>query len=102
MPRLLSAVEEKYPLLSEKDRLRNERGRVVLLLSDAHPTLYDEIISNFYSKRQGAPKYKLDPRTSDGLAGKVEKIEDYLPGSALTYPLERKSMPDVDDDRSLR
>ncbi len=102
MPRLLAAIEKRYPLLSPEDQLRNSRGKDVLMMSDAHQALYDEITGNFYSKRQGAPKYKLDPRTSDGLAGKVEKIEDYLPHGALTYPLQRKGLPDIEYDRSLR
>lgn len=102
MPRLLEAMAKKYPLLSEDALARNEPGQDVLIISDAHPGLYDDIITHFYSKKQGAPKYQLDPRTSDGLAGEVTKIEDYLPHGALTYPLERKSMPDLDYDRSLR
>lgn len=101
MPRLLEAMAKKYPMLSEDAMARNEPGQDVLIISDAHPGLYDDIITHFYSKKQGAPKYQLDPRTSDGLAGEVTKIEDYLPHGALTYPLERKSMPDLDYDRSL-
>ncbi|GJD01951.1 5'-3' exoribonuclease 2 [Colletotrichum higginsianum] len=102
MPRLLAAVEKKYPLLSAADQARNGVGRDVLLLSDAHHELYDEITTGFYSKKQGAPTLKLNPRTSDGLAGNVEKIPDYLPHGELVYPLERGGMPNLDYDRSLR
>lgn len=102
MPRLLAAVEKKYPLLSAADRARNGVGRDVLLLSDAHHDLYDEITTNFYSKKQGEPTLKLNPRTSDGLSGKIEKIPDYLPHGELVYPLERGGMPNLDYDRSLR
>lgn len=102
MPRLLNAVEKRYPLLSVEDQARNEMGADVLLISDAHPHLYDDITAHFYSKKQGAPKYKLDPRVSDGLAGKIEKIKEYLPHGALVYPLSRNAMPDIDYDRSLR
>ncbi|TPX15223.1 uncharacterized protein E0L32_004781 [Thyridium curvatum] len=101
MSRLLEAVEKKYPLLSREDQVRNGVGKVLLMLSDAHPGLYDEITTNFYSKRQGAPKFKLDPRTSDGLAGRVEKVDEYLPHGSLVYPLERSAMPDIEYDRSL-
>ena len=101
MPRLLAEVEKRYPHLSEEDTARNEPGREILILSEANQELYDDIISNFYSKKQGAPVYKLNPRLSQGLAGKVEKLPDYLPHGPLEYPLERKSMPDLDDDRSL-
>lgn len=102
MPRLLSAVQDKYPLLSPEDAARNGLGRDVLIFSDGHETLYDEVSTNFYSKRQGAPKFGLNPKTSDGLSGKVEKRDNYLPHGALHYPLERRTMPDLDYDRSLR
>ncbi|KAI5862273.1 5'-3' exoribonuclease 2 [Durotheca rogersii] len=101
MPRLLAAIEEKYPLLSEADAARNGVGREVLLLSEANQDLYDDISTHFYSKKQGSPKYKLDPRLSRGLSGKIEKMPDYLPHGSLDYPLERKGMPDLEDDRSL-
>ncbi|KAI0202509.1 exoribonuclease Dhp1 [Astrocystis sublimbata] len=101
MPRLLAAVEEKYPLLTPDDAARNEPGRECLLLSDENQELYDDIIGQFYSKKQGGPEYTLDPRKSQGLSGKIDKIPDYLPHSGLEYPLERKAFPDVDNDRSL-
>ncbi|KAH9893762.1 hypothetical protein F4778DRAFT_772513 [Xylariomycetidae sp. FL2044] len=101
MPRLLAAVEARYPQLSAADAARNGVGREVLLLSEANQDLYDSITSQFYSKKQGAPDHKLDPSLSQGLSGKVEKMSDYLPHGSLEYPLERKAMPDLDDDRSL-
>ncbi|KAL2127744.1 hypothetical protein VTI74DRAFT_10241 [Chaetomium olivicolor] len=101
MPRLLAAMETKAHLLSPEDQARNTPGHDVLLISDAHPGLYEDITSNFYSKKQGTTKFKLNPKRSDGLAGKVEKIEGYVPHGSLVYPLERNTMPDVDYDRSL-
>ncbi|KAL9612530.1 MAG: hypothetical protein Q9167_002869 [Letrouitia subvulpina] len=98
--RLLDAMAKKYPLLSAEDAARNETGRDVLIISDRHP-LYEDIAMNFYSKRQGSPKYDLNPRLSEGLAGKVEKNEEYLPHSALTFPLSNSSMPDLDEDHSI-
>lgn len=102
MPRLLAAVEKKYPLLSPDDQARNTIGKDALLLSDAHPHFYDEITANFYSKKQGPAKFELDPKASDGLAGKVEKVDGYHPHGSLVYPLSRNAMPDVEYDRSLR
>lgn len=99
--RLLTAMAKKYPMLSAEDEARNAMGKDVLLLSDGHP-LYDEIAKNFYSKKQGSPKYKLNPRVSEGLAGKVEKIETQIPRSSLNFPFKSGGMPDVDDDRSIR
>ncbi|GFF39187.1 5'-3' exoribonuclease 2 [Aspergillus udagawae] len=98
--RLLAAMEKKYPLLTEDEKLRNSVGREVLLLSEAHP-LYQDLVANFYSKKQGAQKYKLNMRISDGLAGKVERNEAYIPHSSLPSSLEEYGMPPLEDDRSL-
>lgn len=98
--RLLGAMATKYPLLSAEDAARNEVGRDVLLMSDRHP-LYDEIATRFYSKRQSSTKFKINPRLSEGLAGSVEKNEDYLPQSALNFPLSN-GMPDLEEDHSIR
>lgn len=102
MDRLLAAVREKYALLSPEDTRRNGVGRDVLLLSDSHESIYDEILTNFYSKKQGSSHFKLNPKTSDGLSGTVEKQDGYVPHGTLHYPLERHSMPDLDYDRSIR
>lgn len=101
MPRLLAAAEKKYPLLSAADTARNGLGKEVLLLSEANQELYDDITSHFYSKKQGGSEFKINPRIAQGLSGKVEKQEDYLPHGTLEYPLESKGMPNVEDDRSL-
>ena len=99
--RLLDAMATRYPLLSADDVARNAMGRDVLIMSNRHP-LYEEIATNFYSKRQGSPKYKLNPRISEGLAGKVGKNEDYIPQSSLVFPLEEGVMPNLDEDNSIR
>lgn len=101
MERLLAAVTKKYPELSEEDKIRNGVGKVVMLLSDANTELYDEITSNFYSKRKGSEWFTLDPRTSAGLSGRVGKLEDYIPHGSLVYPLDRSAFPDIDYDRSM-
>ena len=99
--RLLDAMNTRYHLLSEDEVARNERGNDVLIFSDQH-SLYDEVAANFYSKRQGAPKYKLNPVVSKGLAGKVEKNPDWIPQSPLLFPLETARMPNLDEDHSIR
>src|SRR6185437_11536037 len=85
--RLLDAMNKKYPLLSAEEHARNTTGRDVLLLSDRHP-LYEELAANFYSKKQGKRKFKLNMRVSGGLAGKVERNEKYIPHSSLVSPLD--------------
>ena len=99
--RLLSAMATRYPLLSAEDAARNEMGKDVLIMSDRHP-LYEDVATNFYSKRQGLPVFKINPQVSGGLAGSVEKNEDYLPQSALTFPLDDGGMPNLDEDHSIR
>lgn len=98
--RLLAAMEKKYHLLTEDEKIRNSVGREVLLLSDRHP-LYRDLAGNFYSKKPGPPKYKLNMRVSDGLAGRVERNEMYIPHSSLVSPLEKYGMPSLDEDHSL-
>ena len=99
--RLLEAMATKYPLLSAEDTARNEKGKDVLIMSEQHP-LYEVIATKFYSKRQSAPKFNLDPRVSQGLTGKVEKNEDYLPQSSLTFPLPETELPSLEEDHSIR
>ncbi|KAK0626117.1 XRN 5'-3' exonuclease N-terminus-domain-containing protein [Immersiella caudata] len=101
MPRLLTAMATKDHLLSEADRIRNGLGKNYLILSDAHPTLYEQITSKFYSKKAAETKFELDPQQSDSLSGTVEKMENYIPHGELVYPLERNTLPGVEFDRSL-
>ncbi|KKF94652.1 5'-3' exoribonuclease 2 [Ceratocystis platani] len=107
MPRLLKSVQAKYPELSEADKLRNQPGREVLILCDKNEHgVYDDITINFYSKKKkngdDKDRFELDSSHTAGLTGWVEKIPDYTPHGALVYPLERKNMPDIDYDRSIR
>lgn len=98
--RLLAAMEKKYPLLTEDEKIRNSVGRDVLLISERHP-LYQDIVANFYSKKPGPPQFKLNMRVSEGLAGNVERNDSYIPHSSLVSDLEEYGMPTLDDDRSL-
>ncbi|KAJ5082379.1 5'-3' exoribonuclease 2 [Penicillium argentinense] len=98
--RLLAAMEKKYPLLTEDEQARNTHGTEVLLLSEQHP-LYQDLVGNFYSKKQGPPELKLNMRVSEGLAGSVERSETYIPHGSLVSNLEEYGMPSLDDDRSL-
>ncbi|KAL6858655.1 exoribonuclease [Trichoderma novae-zelandiae] len=101
MTRLLKAVESKYPQLSPDDVARNTIGKDVLLLSDNHEGLYDDILTTFYSKKQDRSRLSINTANSNGLAGEIEKQEDTVPHGALRYPLERGSMPDLDYDHSI-
>ena len=99
--RLLKAMAERYPSLPAEEAARNGVGEDVLILSDKHP-LYQVLIDSFYSKRQSSSTLKLNVKTSLGLSGTVKKNEDYLPLSALVYPLDEGGMPDLQEDHSIR
>ena len=101
--RLLDAMGTKYPLLTEEEHKRNEFGEEVLIFSTRHP-LYDDVATNFYSKKAGAPKFKLNPKSSEGLHGKVGKQEGYVPDSELVFPLEGRGQDvftSLDQDESV-
>ena len=99
--KLLSAMQKVYPKLTTEEATRNSVGKDALLISDSHP-LYNEIAANFFSKKQGAPKFKLNPRISEGLSGKVEKDEASIPQGSLMFPFQGGSMPDIETDNSIR
>ncbi|KAH0424078.1 hypothetical protein KCU90_g8498, partial [Aureobasidium melanogenum] len=88
-------------LLTEDEKSRNAFGHDALLFSTKHP-LYEDVATNFYSKKANAGNFSLNPQVSEGLAGKVEKNEDYLPSSSLTFPLPGATpFQDIDDDQSI-
>lgn len=99
--RLLDAMGTKYPELTKEENARNAFGKDVLLFSTKHP-LYEEVATNFYSKKQSTEALKLSSKTSEGLAGKIEKNPLYIPQSELTMPFEVPGFQDIDMDESIR
>lgn len=99
--RLLAAMHKKYPLLPPDVAARNGVGKDVLLVAEAHEALYTDLATNFYSKKQGPPEFKLNTRVSEGLAGKVTKNPNHLPHGSLQFPLASGAMPSLEDDRSI-
>lgn len=85
--RLLEAMGTKYGLLTDDEKRRNQFGEEALIFSSSHP-LYRQVATNFYSKKAGAAKFKMDPQVSEGLHGKIGKNELFLPNSSLDFPLE--------------
>lgn len=100
--RLLDAMGTKYPLLTEDEVRRNEFGNEALIFSTRHP-LYNEVAQNFYSKKAGSPKFKIDSKISEGLAGKATKAEAYIPNSSLEFPLPttQEKFTRLDQDESV-
>ena len=101
--RLLSAMGEKYPQLSDEERERNEFGSEALLLSDSNP-LYDVLAMEFYSKKAAKDNKKsLQLDTEIGrLSGIAKKNIAFIPHMDLRGPADEiKLDPPVDDDRSM-
>ncbi|KAK3704912.1 5'-3' exoribonuclease 2 [Vermiconidia calcicola] len=101
--RLLDAMGTKYPILSEDEHRRNAFGEEALIFSTQHP-LYADVAQNFYGKKAGAPKFKLNSEVSLGLHGKISKNEDFVPDSELVFPLESGDQDDftsLDQDASV-
>ena len=98
--RLLKAMHDLYPEMTEDERRRNDMGREALLFSDRHP-LYETVAAQFYSKKKAGSSLSLDAKESRGLIGEVEKNLDYLPQGTLSFPGEEDKMPDIEDDRSI-
>lgn len=97
---LLKAMATKYPLLTPEEHARNTVGSDVLLFHSQHP-MYEDLAMSWYSKKQGEAKMKLNARKTEGLSGHVEKNEEYIPQSALVYPLTDGAMPSIDMDQSM-
>lgn len=110
--RLLAALADRYPQLSEEEVARNESGHDVIFVGDVHP-LYDQVRELAVKGKIDAPvrvrslasaltsKAVLDPRTSRGLFGSLAPDPDCVPESTFFSPLEGLDEPDVTNDRSV-
>jgi 5'-3' exoribonuclease 2 len=98
--RLLSVVRKQYPKLTEEEEARNAVGNAILYVSDAH-SLYNDISLSLYSKKRVEYQVKINPKSSNGLAGKVSRDELCIPHSMLRYPLSEGDMPDIEDNRTI-
>lgn len=100
--RLLDAMSKVYPSLPKDVAARNVVGHEVLLVSEDHTSLYDDIADHFYSKKnKGENSFKLIMKNSEGLAGTVIKDENFFPHGGLNFSLESDAMPSLDQDRSI-
>lgn len=85
--RLLDAMADKYTLLTADEHRRNAHGEETLLFSTRHP-MYNDVVGNFYGKKQGESRININTRMSEGLAGEVSKDDAYVPNSELVFPFE--------------
>ncbi|KAF3933279.1 hypothetical protein ABW20_dc0105352 [Dactylellina cionopaga] len=102
--RLLEAMNKVYDRISDNEKERNEPGNELLLFSESHP-LYDELATQFFSKRAIDGDFQLDPRLSEGLSGGVRKDPNFIPHSTVSFPFTNISSEhygDIEDDQSMR
>ncbi|CDZ98871.1 5-3 exoribonuclease 2 [Phaffia rhodozyma] len=97
--RLLTAMAEGYPKLSEEDIRRNTSGHDVLFVSDDH-RLYDSFCK-LYTKSKTTDPVPINAALSGGITGFVLADEACVPGSTFYTPLPSTELGDIYDDRSL-
>lgn len=98
--RLLDAMATRYPGLSPDEVERNSVGQEILMFSHMHP-MYDQILGNFYGRKQGKTEMELVSEKSEGLTGKVMKLESFMPSAPLEFPLEGVDQPGLAVDNHL-
>ncbi|QRW15998.1 5'-3' exoribonuclease [Rhizoctonia solani] len=94
--RLLGAMAERYPELSDDEVRRNKWGSNHIYVSDGND-LYD-FFCGLYTKRGPIP---LDTRLSRGISGTVLHDPACVPDSSYPSPLTRVGLPDIVANRTL-
>lgn len=99
--RLLAAMSEKYPQLSEDEHKRNAPGKETLMFSQ-ESALFDIVDTVFRKKETKVP---IDPQKSNKLHGHVEAHDEFVVDSPLTVPFDTTSTELKEEDmqdRSVR
>lgn len=89
--RLLDAMAQKYPELSDDEHRRNEMGKETLMFSQEH-ALFDIINDAFY--RKSTKTLEIDPDKSHKLHGHVEPHDLFVVDSTLYAPFNTDGMGD--------
>ncbi|AAS54793.2 AGR303Wp [Eremothecium gossypii ATCC 10895] len=98
--RLLAAVRQKYPLLSEAERARNVRRDEVLLISNKN-THYERFLARLYT--DPAPQPVNFRHFKSGLAGTaLSDAEGFRPNTKMLCPLAAGSLPDISTNLFLK
>ncbi|KAG6868464.1 hypothetical protein C0993_002439 [Termitomyces sp. T159_Od127] len=97
--RLLDAMAQEYPNLTEEEVKRNQWGNNVIFASDEHPVY--PFYEGLYGKRKSQEPVPIDPRRSGGINGTVSRNPDCIPGSTYYCPFEMNGLLDIQNDRSL-
>ncbi|GAA5956490.1 hypothetical protein JCM3765_003461 [Sporobolomyces pararoseus] len=94
--RLLTAMDTKYPELTEFENQRNEMGTDTIIVGNKHP-LYD-YLEGLYGKRKAKEPVTLDTKRSKGISGAVLP-DDSIPGTTFDSPVE--GLPDILNDEAI-
>ncbi|KAL0949870.1 hypothetical protein HGRIS_009904 [Hohenbuehelia grisea] len=97
--RLLTAMNEHYPKLTEDEVRRNRWGNNVIFASNEHPVY--PFYESLYGKRKNQDPVPIDVKLSKGLNGSVLPNPDCIPGSTYYCPLPTQDLPDIKNDQSL-
>lgn len=104
--RLLDALKERYPLLSEDEVRRNGFGNNTLFVGN-ESRLYDFLCEEIYAKKRTTddgetPKrVAVNPALSGGITGFVKPDPVCVPGSTFNSPLTSQALHDIHNDRSI-
>ncbi|KAG9124765.1 5'-3' exoribonuclease 2 [Ceratobasidium sp. 392] len=97
--RLLGAMSERYPKLTEDEVRRNKWGVNHVYVSEGND-LYD-FFCGLYTKRKSTTPITLDTRLSHGISGSVLHDPNCVPESSYPSPLTRVGQPDIMSNRTL-
>ncbi|KAF9247120.1 exoribonuclease 2 [Melanogaster broomeanus] len=97
--RLLTAMSERYPSLTEDEVRRNSWGSNAMYVSDEH-RLYP-FFESLYGKRKDKESVLLPIKDSKGISGTALPNPDCIPGSTFYSPLTSVDLFDIKNDRSL-
>ncbi|CAE6391649.1 unnamed protein product [Rhizoctonia solani] len=97
--RLLGAMAERYPKLTDDEVRRNKWGSNHIYVSDGND-LYD-FFCGLYTKRKSEKPIPLDTRLSRGISGTVLYDPACVPESSYPSPLTKIGLPDIVANRTL-
>ncbi|KAN0062347.1 5'-3' exoribonuclease 2 [Thecaphora frezii] len=97
--RLLAALKDRYPMLSEDEVRRNAFGHNTYFVSE-ESKLYDFFCA-LYAKGGSREPVQLDASLTGGITGSIRPDPVCVPGSTFNSPLTSQDLHDILNDRSI-
>ncbi|KAL9935222.1 hypothetical protein V8E36_005570 [Tilletia maclaganii] len=100
--RLLDALKDYYPKLSDDEERRNTFGKDTLYVGENAP-LYEQICTLYSRKKDDSTgEVAIDPSLSGGITGTIEPEPGFIPGTTYESPVSSQpGQLDVLDNRSI-